>query len=247
MQRLPARLGDHIPDRAQLHQRIVDGRAGGVHSPTVLRLRRHPAERTARSGPFASVRCQSAGHHHELAGGSDTRPTRWPPGPRRATGDRPAHPGGGSWRSRGEPIPTEVPVEQEERPDTQGAPREWTATVNGTGLRVEEAGPGAAVVFSPALFTNRGLFDAPFAALSGDYRCVRYDHRGQGDSGLGAVSRRGTCWDRGALRRRRRAARPARRRALPLGGGVGRRVRRCPPRGTTPERVRSLILIGFST
>ena len=71
--------------------------------------------------------------------------------------------------------------------DSEGAPREWTASVNGTGLRVEEVGVGAGtVVFSPALWTNRELFDAPFAALSADYRCIRYDHRGQGDSGLGA-------------------------------------------------------------
>ena len=67
------------------------------------------------------------------------------------------------------------------------AAREWTATVNGTGLRVEEVGTGAeTVVFSPALFTNRQLFDAPVAALCGDHRCIRYDHRGQGDSGFGA-------------------------------------------------------------
>jgi pimeloyl-ACP methyl ester carboxylesterase len=65
--------------------------------------------------------------------------------------------------------------------------RTWTASVNGTGLRVEEVGAGAeTVVFSPALFTNRELFDAPVAALCGDHRCIRYDHRGQGDSGFGA-------------------------------------------------------------
>lgn len=64
--------------------------------------------------------------------------------------------------------------------------REWTASVNGTGLRVEEVGTGAeTVVFSPALFTNRQLFDAPVAVLCGDHRCIRYDHRGQGDSGFG--------------------------------------------------------------
>ncbi|HEX6886654.1 MAG TPA: alpha/beta hydrolase [Candidatus Nanopelagicales bacterium] len=66
-------------------------------------------------------------------------------------------------------------------------PRVWTARVNGTGLRVEDVGTGAeTVVFSPALFTNRALFDAPVAALCGDHRCIRYDHRGQGDSGFGA-------------------------------------------------------------
>lgn len=64
--------------------------------------------------------------------------------------------------------------------------REWTASVNGTGLRVVEAGVGAAVVFSPALFTNSGLFETPVVVLSDDYRCISYDHRGQGDSGFGA-------------------------------------------------------------
>ena len=73
----------------------------------------------------------------------------------------------------------------EPRAEREG--REWTASVNGTGLRVEEVGSGAqTVVFSNALFTNRALFEAPVAALSDDYRCIRYDHRGQGDSGLGA-------------------------------------------------------------
>jgi pimeloyl-ACP methyl ester carboxylesterase len=64
--------------------------------------------------------------------------------------------------------------------------RVWTASVNGTGLQVEETGAGSeTVVFSSALFTNRELFDAPVAALRGDHRCIRYDHRGQGDSGFG--------------------------------------------------------------
>lgn len=64
--------------------------------------------------------------------------------------------------------------------------REWTASVNGTELRVEEVGSGThTVVFSNALFTNRALFEAPVAGLADDYRCIRYDHRGQGESGLG--------------------------------------------------------------
>ena len=62
--------------------------------------------------------------------------------------------------------------------------RVWTASVNGAALTVEEVGAGSeTVVFSPALFTNRELFDPPVAALRGDHRCIRYDHRGQGDSG----------------------------------------------------------------
>ena len=66
--------------------------------------------------------------------------------------------------------------------------REWTASVNGTDLRVEEVGSGEqTVVFAPNPFTNRAMYDAPIAALSDDYRCLRYDHRGQGDSGFGAA------------------------------------------------------------
>ncbi len=65
--------------------------------------------------------------------------------------------------------------------------REWTVSVNATGLRVEEVGGGKqTVVSSNALFMNRALFQVPVAVLSDDYRCIRYDHRGQGDSGLGA-------------------------------------------------------------
>jgi len=65
------------------------------------------------------------------------------------------------------------------QPRAEREGREWTASVNGTGLRVEEVGSGKqTVVFSPNPFTSRGLFDVPVAALSRDYRCLSYDHRG---------------------------------------------------------------------
>lgn len=147
-----------------------------------------------------------------------------------------------------EPIPTEAPVVHDELHDRQGAPREWTATVNGTGQRVEEAGGGAeAVVFSPALFTNRGLFDAPFAALSGDYRCIRYDHRGQGDSGLGArqPSRRllGTesLYDDAVALLDQLGVERCHWVGASIGGFVGVRLA-----ARLPGRVLSLTLIGFS-
>jgi 3-oxoadipate enol-lactonase len=60
-------------------------------------------------------------------------------------------------------------------------------SVNGTELMVEEAGAGAeTLVCAPALFTNKELFDPLIATMSSDHRCIRYDHRGQGESGLGA-------------------------------------------------------------
>lgn len=64
--------------------------------------------------------------------------------------------------------------------------RTWMATVNGTRLCVEEAGAGpGTVVYSPALWTNRQMFEPLRDALAGEYRCISYDHRGQGDSGFG--------------------------------------------------------------
>ena len=148
-----------------------------------------------------------------------------------------------------ESIHIEAPVENDGRPGTQGARREWTASVNGTSLRVEEVGVGAeTVVFSPALFTNRGLFDAPFAALSGDYRCIRYDHRGQGDSGLGAhqPSRHllGTegLYDDAVALLDQLGVDSCHWVGASIGGFVGIRLA-----ARHPDRVRSLVLIGLST
>jgi len=142
----------------------------------------------------------------------------------------------------------EAQVERDRGSGTKGARREWTASVNGTGLRVEEVGGGAeTVVFSPALFTNRALFDAPVAALSGDYRCIRYDHRGQGDSGLGAPqpsrSLLGTesLYDDAVALLDQLGVDSCHWVGASLGGFIGVRLA-----ARHPERVRSLVLIGFS-
>ncbi|HZX99123.1 MAG TPA: alpha/beta hydrolase [Dermatophilaceae bacterium] len=124
--------------------------------------------------------------------------------------------------------------------------REWIASVNGTGLGVEEIGSGAeTVVFSPALFANRGMFDAPVAALSDDFRCVRYDHRGQGDSGLGApqpsrqsLGTEGLYDDAVALLDQLHLD-SCHWVGASIGGFVGMRLA-----ARHPDRVRSLVLIG---
>ncbi len=146
-------------------------------------------------------------------------------------------------------IRIEASAEPGGRHGTQGAPREWTASVNGTGLRVEEAGGGAeTVVFSPALWTNREMFDAPFAALSGDFRCIRYDHRGQGDSGLGAhqPSRQllGTesLYDDAVALLDQLGIDSCHWVGASIGGFVGIRLA-----ARHPGRVRSLVLVGLST
>lgn len=128
------------------------------------------------------------------------------------------------------------------------AAREWTATVNGTGLRVEEVGAGAeTVVFSPSLFTNRELFDAPVAALRGDHRCIRYDHRGQGDSGFGApqpdphlLGVEGLYEDAVALLDQLHVE-SCHWVGVSIGAMVGMRVA-----ARHPDRVRSLTLVGVS-
>lgn len=129
--------------------------------------------------------------------------------------------------------------------NTGPAESEWTARVNGTGLRVGEVGAGAeTVVLSPALFTNRGMFDALVAALSDDYRCIRYDHRGQGDSGFGAsqpsglLSTEGLYADALALLDELQVE-SCHWVGASIGGFVGMRLA-----ARHPERIRSLVLIG---
>ncbi len=46
----------------------------------------------------------------------------------------------------------------------------------------DSGGDGPAVVFSHGLLLDRRMFDAQVAALRGTFRCIAYDHRGQGRS-----------------------------------------------------------------
>jgi pimeloyl-ACP methyl ester carboxylesterase len=54
--------------------------------------------------------------------------------------------------------------------------------VNGTTLHYEERGAGPPIVFSHGLLWSGHMFDAQVEALSSRYRCIIYDHRGQGQS-----------------------------------------------------------------
>lgn len=56
--------------------------------------------------------------------------------------------------------------------------------VNGVELYYEDTGgkDKETIVFSHSLWLNSHMFDAQIAALSGRYRCIAYDHRGQGQS-----------------------------------------------------------------
>lgn len=60
-----------------------------------------------------------------------------------------------------------------------------TIEVNGTTLYYEDTGPGSTgetIVWSHGLLWNTSLFAAQIAALRARYRCIAWDHRGQGQS-----------------------------------------------------------------
>src|SRR4029078_4522554 len=59
--------------------------------------------------------------------------------------------------------------------------------VNGTSLYYEDTGPGSTgetVVFSHGLLWGTELFAPQIAALRDRYRCLAWDHRGQGKSAV---------------------------------------------------------------
>ena len=60
-----------------------------------------------------------------------------------------------------------------------------TIDVNGTSLYYEDTGPGSTgetIVFSHGLLWGTELFAPQIEALRGRYRCIAWDHRGQGKS-----------------------------------------------------------------
>ena len=60
--------------------------------------------------------------------------------------------------------------------------------VNGTRLYYEDTGgSGEPIVFSHGLLWSGRMFDKQVAALKDRYRCITYDHRGQGQSDVWKV------------------------------------------------------------
>ncbi len=58
-----------------------------------------------------------------------------------------------------------------------------TVMVNGTPIRYEDSGgDGPPVLFSHGFLMDHTMFDAQVDALSGQYRCIRWDERGFGDT-----------------------------------------------------------------
>jgi len=117
-------------------------------------------------------------------------------------------------------------------------------TVNGTSLWVEDAGgDGPPLLFSHGLLMSSRMFDAQVAALQGRYRCIRWDHRGQGrsaDVSGRAISIEQVTDDAAALIRTL-ALPPVHFVGLSMGGFVGMRLA-----ARHPEFLRSLALLDTS-
>lgn len=106
----------------------------------------------------------------------------------------------------------------------------------------DSGGKGEAIVFSHGLLMNSKMFDAQIAHLKRDYRCVAYDHRGQGQS---SVTESGYDMDSLAGDAieliEKLGAGPCHFAGLSMGGMIGMRIalRR-------PDLLKSLILIDTS-
>ncbi|ADO69261.1 alpha/beta fold hydrolase [Stigmatella aurantiaca] len=116
--------------------------------------------------------------------------------------------------------------------------------IRGAQLYYEDTGgPGEPIVFSHGLLWNSNLYAQQIAALKDRYRCIAYDHRGQGRSlappGKGIELR--TVYEDAVALIQALGLAPCHFVGLSMGGFVGLRVA-----ARHPELLRSLILMDTS-
>ena len=117
-------------------------------------------------------------------------------------------------------------------------------TVNGTSLWVEDSGgDGPPLLLSHGLLMSGRMFDAQVAALRAHYRCIRWDHRGQGRSAdvEGRAISIEQCTDDAVALIRALGLPPVHFVGLSMGGFVGMRLA-----ARHPELIRSLTLLDTS-
>jgi len=111
--------------------------------------------------------------------------------------------------------------------------------VDGVELHYDERGKGAPVVFSHGLLWSGAMFDAQVAALSSRFRCIAYDHRGQGRSATSPMPYDMERLTDDAVRLIEKLdAAPCHFVGLSMGGFIGMRIA-----ARRPELLRSLTLI----
>jgi 3-oxoadipate enol-lactonase len=118
-----------------------------------------------------------------------------------------------------------------------------TLRVNGANLYYEERGAGPeTIVFAHGLLWSGRMFDDQVAALSGRYRCITYDFRGQGasEATAGGYDMETLADDAAALIEALDAA-PCHFVGLSMGGFIGMRLA-----VHRPELLRSLVLMETS-
>jgi 3-oxoadipate enol-lactonase len=117
-----------------------------------------------------------------------------------------------------------------------------TLSIRGADLHYIERGRGEPVVFAHGLLFNGRMFELQMNALEDRFRCIAYDHRGQGQS---AITPSGYTMDElmddAAELIRAVGAAPCHFVGFSMGGFVGLRLA-----ARRPELVRSLTLIGSS-
>jgi 3-oxoadipate enol-lactonase len=111
--------------------------------------------------------------------------------------------------------------------------------VNGVELHVEDTGKGPAVLFSHGLLWSSAMFRFQVAAFQDRYRCIAWDHRGQGKSEVTASGYdMDTLTDDAAALIAQLGVAPVHFVGLSMGGFVGMRLA-----ARRPELLRSLALI----
>jgi len=118
-----------------------------------------------------------------------------------------------------------------------------TRTINGARIHYDDVGTGPeTIVFSHGLLMSGEMFEAQVQALSGRYRCISYDHRGQARSEVteSGYDMDSLTSDAAALIRELDAA-PCHFAGLSMGGFVGMRLAI-----RHPELLKSLILMDTS-
>ena len=115
--------------------------------------------------------------------------------------------------------------------------------VGGTRLYVEDTGgTGPPVLFSHGLLYSCRMWDAQVPALRGRFRCISYDHRGQGQSEVTAGGYdMETVAEDGAALVRALGVQPVHFVGLSMGGFVGMRIA-----ARHPDLIRSLVLLDTS-
>jgi pimeloyl-ACP methyl ester carboxylesterase len=117
-------------------------------------------------------------------------------------------------------------------------------TVNGARLWVEDTGGnGPPLLFSHGLLWSTRMFDAQVAALRHQYRCIAWDHRGQGQSEVPparAISIE-QCYEDAVALIEQLGVAPVHLAGLSMGGFVAMRIA-----ARRPDLVRSCILLETS-